>query len=122
VKKHRNDLFLIAGLMLSALLIFLVTQHVRERGAYVSVSVDGTVYGEYPLSQNAEISIRDGDHYNLLVIQDKCAYIKEASCKNQLCVHQGKIRYDGQSIICLPNKVVISIVGGEKQKVDAVSG
>lgn len=122
MKKHRNDLFLIAGLMLSSLIILLVTFHVRESGAYVKVTVDGTFYGEYPLSQDAEIPIRNGQNYNLLVIQDESAYIKEASCKNQLCVHQGKIRYDGQSIICLPNKVVISVIGGEKQKVDAVSG
>ena len=122
MKKRRNDGFLIAGLLLSALFILLFSLHMRENGAFVIVSVDGAFYGKYPLSQDAEIPIRTGENYNLLVIQDKSAYIKEASCKNQVCVHQGKIRYDGQSIICLPNKVVVTVSGGEKQKVDAVSG
>lgn len=44
-----------------------------------------------------------------------------ASCPDKLCVNQGKINKKGQSVICLPNKIIIEIAGG-KTSVDAVAG
>ena len=44
-----------------------------------------------------------------------------ASCPDNLCVHQGKINKKGQSVICLPNRIIIEIKG-QKPKVDAVAG
>lgn len=122
MKKRRNDKFLIAALLLFTLVIFLATAGSKQNGAYAVVKVNGTVFGTYPLSRDAEIPIRNGVHYNLLVIKDGAAYMKEADCKNQICVHQGEIRYAGQSIVCLPNQVTVTITGGAGQKVDAVSG
>lgn len=122
MKRRRNDGILITVLLLSALAIFLATAGSRQNGASAVVKVGGTVFGTYPLSRDAEIPIRNGGHYNLLVIKDGAAHMEEADCKNQICVHQGGIRYAGQSIVCLPNQVVVTITGGAGQKVDAVSG
>ena len=38
-----------------------------------------------------------------------------------LCVKQGKISKDGQSIICLPHRLVITVRKGEKSGVDTVA-
>ena len=122
MKKRRNDGILIAALLLATLAFFLAESGRHQSGASVVVKVNGTVFGTYPLSQDAKIPIRNGAHYNLLVIKDGAAYMEEADCKNQICVHQGKIRYAGQSIVCLPNQVAVTITGGTGQKVDAVSG
>lgn len=46
---------------------------------------------------------------NTVVIKDKTAYVKKADCKNQICVHTGKISKTGESIVCLPNKVTVEI-------------
>jgi len=114
-------LILLAAVIALAALIWLVVRITRSEGAYVLVTVDGEVFGEYPLDTDAEIRIGDDVHYNILVIKDGTAAITEASCPDKLCVKQGKASYDGQSIICLPNKVVVEIVGGEQSSFDAVA-
>ena len=121
MKKRKNDLILLAILVVFAVLIWLFVSITRTEGAYARVTVDGEAYGEYPLDTDAEIRIGDDEHYNILVIKDGTAAITEASCPDKLCVHQGSISFDGQSIICLPNKVVVEIVGAEQSAFDAVA-
>ena len=58
---------------------------------------------------------------NVVCIDRDGVYMKSAQCPDLLCVHQGKITAGGQSIVCLPNKIMIEIVGGKKD-VDAVAG
>ncbi|SHJ21556.1 NusG domain II-containing protein [Hespellia stercorisuis] len=83
----------------------------------VVVTVDGEVYGEYDLTKDQTVSIHDT---NVLTIKDKTADMTEADCPDKLCVHQKAISRDGESIICLPNKVVVSVVSGQAREYDAV--
>ena len=46
--------------------------------------------------------------------------MKEASCPDQLCVDQNEIYFDKESIICLPNKVVITVVSDVESDVDGI--
>lgn len=46
---------------------------------------------------------------NTVVIKDGVVYMIDASCKNQICVNTGKISRKGESIVCLPNKVIVEI-------------
>lgn len=121
VKNHKNDIILIAVLLIFAAAAALIMSMSGKNGAVVRVNVDGALYGEYPLSQNAEILIENEGHENLLVIKDGEAYMQKASCKNQVCVNQGKISRAGQGIACLPNKVLVTIEGGKDPEVDAVA-
>ena len=59
--------------------------------------------------------------YNLLVIQDGKADVTEASCPDGICVNHRAISKQGQSIVCLPNKVVVEIENGEESDLDAVT-
>ncbi|MFB0920679.1 MAG: NusG domain II-containing protein [Oscillospiraceae bacterium] len=121
MKKRKNDIMLLAAVIIVAALIWGFTRMTRSEGATAVVTVDGEVFGTFPLDTDAEIRIGDDEHYNILVIKDGTAEITEASCPDKLCVKQGKAEYDGQSIICLPNKVVVEIKGGEASSYDAVA-
>ena len=46
--------------------------------------------------------------------------MSEANCHDQLCVKQGRINKVGQSIVCLPNRVVITVISGDKDSMDSV--
>ena len=119
--KLKNDIILAALVIGLAVLLWFGIRVLRSEGANVVVTVGGEEYGEYPLYTDAEVRIGGKDSYNLLVIKGGEAEIAEASCPDKLCVHQGKISFDGQSIICLPNKVVVEITGGEQSNYDAVA-
>ena len=91
----------------------------QNTGASVEVTVDGKVYGTYPIDEDDEIPIRkDGKTTNLLVIKDGKADVTEADCPDKLCVHQKAISKTNETIVCLPDKVVITIENGEDSGID----
>lgn len=49
---------------------------------------------------------------NILYIKYGYAYMYDADCKDKICIKQGKINVAGQSIVCLPNKISITVCGG----------
>ena len=120
VKRRKNDLILIFAALLLAAALCGALAVFRSEGAYALVTVNGEEYGRYALDKDTQQSIISGEHSNLLVISEGGARISEADCPDKLCVNQGEIRYSGQSIICLPHKGVVEIVGGERSNIDAV--
>lgn len=52
-------------------------------------------------------------------IADKKISIIESDCPDKVCVNTGEISKKGESIVCVPNGIVITI-GGERE-VDAVA-
>lgn len=87
-----------------------------------------TVYQEkeklasYPLVKDDEVDLFSADGgVNRLIIRSGQAWIESADCPDGLCVKQGRIDREGQSVICLPHKLVITIEGGEAAGVDAVA-
>lgn len=122
LKTHRNDAILIAALTLlgGALAVFLYAT--RQDGGYASVQVDGETVMELPLSEDARVVLGEGGHTNTLVIRNGTAQVVEADCPDQICVNHGAIRYAGESIVCLPHKLVVSVEGGQGSGIDANTG
>ena len=120
----KNDIILVVGLLVATLALTLVLFTTRSSGDMVEVSVDGQVVATFPLSEDLEYTITGvGGGENYLVIKDGEAFLTDATCPDKLCVHMGHISQVGQSIICLPNKVVVTIVGDKKDEgYDAVVG
>ena len=106
------DLLLILALVAVALSIFVFTELGRTEGRTVVVSVNGVRVAEYSLSENGEYSLNGGT--NILVIEDGAAYIKSATCPDKTCsTIGGKISRAGERIVCLPNALVVEVVGGD---------
>ena len=119
----KNDVILIALLLVVALItaggMRIWQMNNTKDTANVVVTIDGEAYGTYPLSEDRteRIELPDGS-YNILVISDGYADVTEASCPDQICVKHNHIRYSKESIVCLPNKVVVTVEGGEENEID----
>lgn len=112
-KKARNDIIFVVLLLGICIIGIIYLFVLRDSGDTVKVTVDGELYGTYSLSQNIVENIITGEnneHYNKLVIKDKKAYVEIASCPDGICVSHRPIFRDGESIVCLPNKVVVSVI------------
>ena len=110
----KNDTILIGSIVLVLLLILGGMFSFRKKGAEVVVWIDGEEYARYELSKDREIEIPGALGISRLVIKDGYAWMEEAACPDQICVHTGKIRYNtDMPIVCLPGKIIISIQGGE---------
>lgn len=115
----KNDYVLIAGILLLAVILLVVFQQVWSGdSAVVEVTVDGKKYGEYRLDKDQTIEIHDT---NLLKIQDGKADMIDADCPDRLCVEQKAISQNGESIVCLPNQIVVTVTTGEQAENDAVA-
>ncbi len=108
----RNDMIFIALLALICVIGMLYLFVFRESGNTVKVTVDGELYGTYSLSQDMAEDIitgENGGQLNRLIISDGKAYMEKASCPDGICVAHRPIFRDGESIVCLPNKVVVTV-------------
>lgn len=93
-----------------------------KKGGSVLVTVDGSTYGTYSLSENQRVEIViDGVTTNVLEIRDGKADMVEADCPDKLCVHQRAISKNNETIICLPNKVVVQVTGGGESEFDSIA-
>ena len=119
--KKRNDLILIAALILIVLSALLVLFLLREEGGTVRITKDGELWGEYSLRENRTVEIVSEDGYNRLIIRDGEAYMEYASCPDGICVSHRPVRFDGESIICLPNRVVVEIDASGENVPDIIS-
>ncbi len=119
-RKRRADLMVIGALLLLALVLYLVLGAFRTEGGEVVVRVDGVETERHALSEDGVYPLNGGS--NILVISGGQAWLSEANCPDLLCVRQGKIHYTGQSIICLPNRLTVTVEGGESGDVDFVVG
>ena len=111
-KKIRNDLILIGGLLIAVALIGLAFWLMRGEGDIVVVEVDGSTYGTYALNIDRTVEIRtgaDGKELNLLVIKDGKAHVETATCPDGICAAHRPISREGESIVCLPHRVVITV-------------
>ncbi len=122
-KLRRNDLILILVGILVAVLLLLVMFLTRKEGGYATVVVNGVETASYPLSEDITVKLTNDETngYNLLVIKNGSASIIEASCPDKLCVKQREIKYDSQTLVCLPNKTTVKIVSDVHSDTDFIS-
>ena len=106
----RNDVIFIVALLAVVAVAGACLYFLRGEGNTVTVSVDGTVIAAYPLNTDRVEDIRteDGGH-NRLVIRDGKAWVEEASCPDGICAAHKPIHREGESIVCLPNRVVVTV-------------
>lgn len=121
-KTRKNNMILIAVLAVIALVSYAVIgfyQGANTKNGVAVVTIDGEEYGRYPLivEITEKIKLPDGS-YNVLEIKDGKADITAASCPDGICVNHQAVSKHGQSIVCLPNKVVVEIENGEESDID----
>lgn len=66
--------------------------------------------------------LSDGMSYNLISVTDGTVIMEAADCRDRVCVHHKPILSGGESIICLPHRLVVEIVGGENTAMNIQDG
>ena len=122
IKIKKDIIFLISAVFLAFLLWAIWTRVNYNAADTVLVYQDGELFGTYPLEEDKLIIITwHEDEYNLLLISDGAAVVSDADCPDKLCMKQNAISKNGESIICLPHKLVIQIVAKEESELDAIT-
>ncbi|MDV4149520.1 NusG domain II-containing protein [Clostridium sp. AL.422] len=111
------DFVIIAVLMLLSFLPEILLGASVGKGfnnTYAEITVAGKLYKTVPLSEHKgeetiELSTDLGT--NIIKIKDNEIGIIEADCPDKVCMNPEHIEKPGQSLVCLPNKVMIEIKG-----------
>ncbi len=113
-KTLKNDILLILALLLFAAAVWGFLRLTRQQGGEAVVTVDGQLAATLPLNADVTLPIGEGQGFsNVLEVSGGRVRVAEADCPDRLCVRQGWISYDGESIVCLPHKLVVSVRAGE---------
>lgn len=119
---HRKEkIFILTALLLAVIVAsFFYLCSRDEKPSIVIIQFDGKEYQRASLQHDQTILIQNENNYNEIMIQNKQVSMKQASCPDQVCVHQGIIDHAPNMIICLPNRVSIEIQSIDQGAPDAV--
>lgn len=101
----KGDIIVFAVIILSAVLIAVGLFSFRKNGSELVITVNNEEYGRYPLSEDRVIPLE----HNTAVIKDGFAYMESADCPDKVCVNSPKISKRNETVICLPNKVLLKV-------------
>jgi len=114
-----GDIVVFVVLGASALLMIWAGAGSPKTAANVEIVVSGEVAYRAPLSQNFRYEALGPLGQTTVVCQAGYVWVEDSCCPNKLCVRTGNVRATGQIIVCVPNEVVVRIIGAGD--VDAVA-
>ncbi len=114
-----SDIVFTAVIVAAALIIWGLLA-VAPAGKYAVVMLDGAEIASLPLDKDTVYTVR-GEYTNVLQIEDGEIFVVETDCPNKICQKEGAISRSGQSIVCAPNRMTVTITGGEGGGVDAIT-
>lgn len=114
-----GDKVLILILSLITVLSFYLVKTIFPAGVEASIKVEERSLGPYPLTEDRILEIKGPLGHTEIEIKNGKIRIKKAPCRDKICIKQGWISSSGESLICLPNRVMVNITG--EARYDAIS-
>lgn len=101
----KGDIAIILSIVLLSIIsaVFIFTG--GKGGEKVIISKNNETVFEGKLNENKTVDLES----NVIEIKNDKVWVKEADCNNQICVNHKAISKKGESIVCLPNKVLVEI-------------
>lgn len=116
---RKNDIFLLLGVIAIAVMCLGIKFLMPASEGNLIVQINGERTASYPLEEDAEFEINGGT--NRVKISDGKVQMVQADCPDQICVHHKEISKNHETIVCLPNKIVLTIESIEEAEIDATT-
>ncbi len=119
----KADVILLAIILVIGILGISIYFIAGAGAEFVFVSVDGETVGVYALNTDRELNIpSDNGGENLLKIENGTARMISANCPNGDCIRHKAISQSNESIVCLPHKVVVTVIKDPSEgEMDAIA-
>ncbi len=101
----KGDFIIIASVAIAFVLSIVMLLSFSKQGSRVVIKQNNETIYNQSINKNATFDTGT----NIVIVKDGVVFVESASCKNQVCVKSGKISKKGESIVCLPNKVIVEI-------------
>ena len=120
-KLKKADIIVLAAVFCIAAVAFACVTFLPSRGSVAVIEQKGAVIAELPLDENTVFEVKDGGRVtNVVEVKDGAISVTKADCPDKICQNHRAVSKSGESIICLPNRVIVT-VRGEGREVDGVA-
>ena len=111
--KYKRDLILILVCVAVAAAAYIFMNYViKKNGNYAVIKVDGKVINTLELDKDTTLNVTGYQGgTNIVTIKGGRVKMTEADCPDELCVKTGWVSRTGETIVCLPHRVVVEITG-----------
>ena len=105
----KTDVIVALVAIIVCISIIIVRQCFSVRGKTVAVYYNNEKKDEFSLYGNTEKTFEFGQGKNTVCVKNGECYVSFADCRDKICVHHEKIKNKGQTIVCLPHKLIIEV-------------
>ena len=116
----QSDILLIIVILLIAGIVFVSYKKEEPDNMVAKVYYEDKLELTIDLNENKEYDVEGYNGNVHIVVEDKKIKVEEENSPKHLCSKQGFISSSNQTIVCLPNKIVITIEGNDS--IDTVIG
>jgi hypothetical protein len=116
-----GDKILVILIFALGIVSLVALKHLRLPGDAVIIEVKGLVVQRLDLNTSQEITIIGAIGKTTVKIESGAAQVVHSDCPEKICVKTGKITHAGEIIVCVPNKVVVKIIGKQKNSYDVIT-
>lgn len=109
----RNDLILVCVLLIGALVMFLIFKGSLKSGNKAVITVNGEKVSVFSLNEKIKETVKTENGVNTVEIKDGKVTVTDADCPDKICANHRPISKVGETIICLPHKLVVEIAEEE---------
>ena len=121
----KGDIFILVLTVIVALsvLAYFKLGNKNDTNAVLEIISDKQVIKTIDLenTQDQEFTIETDYGWNTIKIENGTAMVTDADCHDLVCVHSKEVDSFGESIICLPHKLILRVISGEDSEVDTVA-
>ena len=114
-KPKKWDILLLLGILAFSGLFWVAVHFLLPEGKTAVVLLDGEKIQTLSLSEDREYRVNSEKGYNIVVVKGGEVSISEADCPDKLCVKHAAVRTAGETIICLPHKLVVEVRRDEQE-------
>lgn len=105
----KADIILLVIIITVCLGLIIILRRNSNPGLSVRIMVDGVLIENLELSEDTEYRVETPGGTNIVVIEAGEVYVSEADCPDKICVNHKPISNIGETIICLPHKLVVEV-------------
>ena len=114
----KRDIVLVAVLLVLGIAGVFILKYGLHKGSYAEVYIDDKPVRTISMDVDDEYVFHTEQGENVVAVKDGKIEMKSADCPDKVCVRMGAKNRSGETITCLPHKLVVEVHGGEAQEVD----
>jgi hypothetical protein len=117
----KADVTVVITITLSSLALFVAFQLFTPAGSTVEIRSGDDFIIRHPLEEDKIIEINGPLGTTIIEISNNHVRVVAAPCNDKTCMHMGSIGRLGGVLVCMPNRVWVTVVSGKNDSVDAMT-